>query len=111
MTIDVNAAGVLAQVIPALLVFLALEDRLSPALIPGQKWRTRLMRWREFAVVANLLSLALCLVIVVTKVENFVISLVIAASVAFLLVVLTMLFAGMFGRDDERVSPAVDTTT
>jgi hypothetical protein len=111
MTIDVNAAGVLAQVIPALLVFLALEDRLSPALIPGRTWRNRLMRWREFAVVANLISLGLCLYIVVTKVENFVLSLAIVASVAFLLVVLAMLFAGMFGREDETATPAVDTTT
>jgi hypothetical protein len=111
MTIDVNAAGLLAQVIPALLVFLALEDRLSPALIPSQKWRQRLTRWREFAVVANLISLALCLVIVVTKVENFVMSLLIAADVAFLLVVLVLLLAGMFVRDDETVTPVVDATT
>lgn len=111
MTIDVNAAGLLAQVIPALLVFLALEDRLSPAHIPGEKWRKRLKRWREFAIVANLLSLALCLWIVVTKVEDFGISLVVAASMVFLLVVLAMLFAGMFGREDETITPAVDSTT
>ncbi|MFF1382799.1 hypothetical protein ACFVWT_04460 [Arthrobacter sp. NPDC058288] len=108
MTIDVNAAGLLAQVIPALLVFLALEDRLSPARIPGRKWRHRLMRWREAAVVLNLLALGLCLGIVVTKSENIVLSFVIAASVAFLLVVLALLFAGMFGREDEPVTPKVE---
>jgi hypothetical protein len=34
MKIGASAAGLLAEVIPALLVFLALEDRLSPANIP-----------------------------------------------------------------------------
>ena len=56
MTIDASAAGLLAEVIPALLVFLALEDRLSPSNIPRRKWRRRLTRWREAAVVANLVA-------------------------------------------------------
>lgn len=111
MTIDVNAAALLAQVIPALLVFLALEDRLSPDKIPGRKWRRRLMRWRESAVVVNLLALGFCLGIVVTKGENVVISLFIAASVAFLLVVLALLFAGMFGREDEPATHAQTDAT
>ncbi|MFF2029535.1 hypothetical protein [Arthrobacter sp. NPDC058192] len=111
MTIDVSSAGLLAQVIPALLVFLALEDRLSPAKISARKWRRRLMQWREAAVIANLLALAFCLGIVVTKIEDFVISLFIAASVALLLVVLALLFAGMFGREDERITPQVDAAS
>lgn len=106
MTIDVSAAGLLAQVIPALLVFLALEDRLSPAHIPGRTWRHRLIRWREAAVVLNLISLGLSLAIVVTRTENVVFSIVIAFSVAFLLVVLALLFAGMFGREEEPVDQA-----
>lgn len=106
MTIDVNAAGLLAQVIPALLVFLALEDRLSPAHIPGKKWRQRLKTWRETAVVVNLLSLGLSLAIVVTRSENVIFSIVITASVVFLLVVLTLLFAGMFVREEEPVEQA-----
>lgn len=111
MTIDVNAAGLLAQVIPALLVFLALEDRLSPAKIPRRKWRRRLMRWREAAVVLNLLALGLCLCIVVTQLENVVVDVVIAASVIFLLLVLGLLFAGMFGREDESIMPPLDPAT
>jgi len=111
MTIDVNAAGLLAQVIPALLVFLALEDRLSPAHIPGKKWRQRLKRWRENTVVLNLIALALCLGIVVTKGENIFVSLFIDLSVAFLLIVLALLFAGMFGREDEPVTKPVKSAT
>lgn len=112
MIIDVNAAGLLAQVIPALLVFLALEDRLSPSHIPGHKWRQRLKRWREAAVVLNLCALAMCLSIVLTRAEIPALSIFIAGSVAFLLVVLTLLFAGMFGREDEmpEVEP-LDATT
>jgi hypothetical protein len=102
MTIDVNAAGLLAQVIPALLVFLALEDRLSPAHIPGKVWRQRLKRWRETAVVLNLLSLGFCLAIVVTQTGNLIFSIIITISVAFLLIVLALLFAGMFGREEEE---------
>ncbi|MET1156019.1 hypothetical protein [Arthrobacter sp.] len=111
MTIDVNAAGLLAQVIPALLVFLALEDRLSPAHIPGRKWRQRLLRWRETAVVLNLVALGLSLAIVVTRSENVIFSFIVAGSVAFLLVVLALLFAGMFGREDDPVTQEVAPTT
>lgn len=112
MTIDVNAAGLLAQVIPALLVFLALEDRLSPSHIPGQKMRRRLMRWRESAVVLNLFALAMCLSIVITKAEIPALSFFIAGSVAFLLIVLTLLFAGMFGREEEIPdTESLDATT
>lgn len=110
MTIDVNAAGLLAQVIPALLVFLALEDRLSPSHIPVRKWRHRLTRWREAAVVLNLISLGLSLAIVLTRSENIVFSLVITISMAFLLVVLALLFAGMFGREEEPVEQAMQAT-
>ena len=46
----------------------------------------------------NLLALGLCLGIVVTKSENNVPSFVIAASLAFLLVVLALLFVGLKGR-------------
>ncbi|RAM39232.1 hypothetical protein [Arthrobacter globiformis] len=103
MTIDVSTAGLLAEVIPALLVFLALEDRLSPSNIPRRKWRRRLTRWREAAVVANLFALALCLAIVVTKAEYFLVSWFIAASVAYLVGVLALLFAGMFRTEEGRV--------
>lgn len=111
MTIDVNAAGLLAQVIPALLVFLALEDRLSPAHIPGRKWRQRLSKWREAAVVLNLISLGLSLAIVVTRSENVLFGIVIVISVAFLLFVLALLFAGMFGREDEPADQAIEAET
>lgn len=107
MTIDVNAAGLLAQVIPALLVFLALEDRLSPVHIPGPKMRQRIRKWREAAVVLNLVSLACCLAIVVTRAELSFLSIFIAFSVLFLLVVLALLFAGMFAREEEPAEDAV----
>ena len=108
MKIDVSAAGLLAEVIPALLVFLALEDRLSPSNIPRRKWRRRLSRWREAAVVANLLALTGCLAIVVTRVENTLLSWFIAASVAYLVGVLSLLFAGMFRKEEGRVAREED---
>ncbi|MFE5835934.1 hypothetical protein [Arthrobacter sp. NPDC056493] len=108
MTIDVSSAGALAEVIPALLVFLALEDRLSPSNIPRRKWRRRLTRWREAAVLANLLALAACLAIVVTRVENALLSWFIVASVAYLVGVLALLFAGMFRQEEGRVAREED---
>jgi Na+/melibiose symporter-like transporter len=108
MKIDVSAAGLLAEVIPALLVFLALEDRLSPANIPRRKWRRRLTRWREATVVANLLALAACLAIVVTRVENSLLSWFIVACVAYLVGVLSLLFAGMFRKEGGRVAREED---
>lgn len=110
MTIDVNAAGLLAQVIPALLVFLALEDRLSPAHISAKVWRQRLKSWRETAVILSLLSLGFSLAIVVTRTENLIFTVVITISVAFLLLVLVLLFAGMFGREEEPVEQALRAT-
>lgn len=110
MTIDDTAAGLLAQIIPALLVFLALEDRLSPARIKNGDWRKRLMRMREKAVVLNLIALAMCLGVVITKEESLVLTIVITASVAFLLLTLILLFAGMFGREDEPSEQAAEVT-
>lgn len=114
MNIDNDAAALLAQVIPALLVFLALEDRLMPSKIPSLKWRARLTRWREGAVVMNLLALGFCLAFVVTDLEKTWIgnglAPFIALSVAFLLVVLAFLFAGMFLSEDESVAPLTDAT-
>lgn len=104
MTFDESAAGLFAQVIPALLVILALEDRLSPSKIPRRKWRRKLFSWREFAVVTNLLSLALSLIVVVFRLENILIGLIVLASVLYLLAVLALLLAGMFGREDESAS-------
>lgn len=111
MTIDENAAGLLAQVIPALLVFLALEDRLSPVHIPRKELRQRLKQWREAAVVFNLLSLSFCLAVVVTKIDVLALNLFISGSVVFLLIVLMLLFAGMFGREDEDVEQTTDAAS
>ncbi|MGF9663201.1 hypothetical protein AAIH25_15190 [Arthrobacter crystallopoietes] len=106
MLIDKDSAGLFAQVIPALLVILALEDRLSPSKIVRRKWRRRLRGWRELGVIWNLVSLGLCLFIAVTGTKAVVTTWVITAGVAFLLIVLMALFAGMFGReDDEAVQP------
>jgi hypothetical protein len=105
MDIDSDAAGVLAQVIPALLVFLALEDRLSPANVPRRKVRRRLSRWRELAVVLNLLALFLCLVIVVTGMAYGPANWFIAFSVSYLVFVLALLFAAMFGKEEDRGVP------
>lgn len=111
MNIDRDAAALLAQVIPALLVFLALEDRLSPSQVARRKIRRRLMGWRETAVVLNLASLGFCLWIVVSKSENAFMSLFISVSVVSLLLVLAMLFAAMFAREDEEpVTPHTDAT-
>lgn len=111
MTIDSNAAGLLAQVIPALLVFLALEDRLSPVHIPRKRLRRTIRKWREAAVVLNLFSLGCCLAIVVTRTEVVYLGIFIAFSVMFLLLVLVLLFAGMFAREDEPVGHALTTAS
>lgn len=104
MTFDASAAGLFAQVIPALLVILALEDRLSPAKIPRRKWRRRLSGWRESAVSANLASLGTCLVAVIFHIENAIVGLFVLASVLYLLGVLAFLLAGMFGREEDEHS-------
>lgn len=111
MTIDNDAAGLLAQVIPALLVFLALEDRLMPSKVPNPAARKPLSKWREGAVGMNLLALALCLLIVVTDAEEtpfaFALNLYIAASVVALLGVLAVLLIAMFAAEDVALEEAV----
>lgn len=109
MTFDPTAAGLFAQVIPALLVILALEERLSPGKIPRRKWRRRLTGWRESAVVLNILSLGMCLIVVVFRFENDFIGVVVLASALYLLGVLALLLAGMFGREDTYVVEAAAT--
>lgn len=113
MNIDNDAAALLAQVIPALLVFAALEDRLTPTKIPNQKWRARVTGWRERAVVFNLLALGLCLAIVVTDIETTalrnLITPAIVMSVAFLLLVLAFLFLGMFIGEETQPENAADS--
>lgn len=106
MTFDTSAAGLFAQVIPALLVILALEERLSPVKIPRRKWRRRLTGWRESAVVLNVLSLATCLIVVAFRLEHDVIGVFVLTSVLYLLGVLALLLAGMFGREDAFVVDA-----
>jgi hypothetical protein len=59
-------------------------------------------------VVANLLALAACLAIVVTRVENSLLSWFIVASAAYLVGVLSLLFAGMFGKEGGRVARKED---
>lgn len=111
MTIDNDAASLLAQVIPALLVFLALEDRLMPSKVPNPAIRGRLGKLREGAVAMNLLALAMCLLIVVTDVEGTpaaaTINLFIAISVVALLVVLALLLIGMFAAEDAALEDPV----
>lgn len=111
MTIDNDAASLLAQVIPALLVFLALEDRLMPSRVPNPALRKPLSKLREVAVAMNLLALFVCLWIVVTDVEESAISFAlngfIAVSVVALLGVLTMLLIAMFAAEDVALEDAV----
>lgn len=111
MTIDNDAAGLLAQVIPALLVFLALEDRLMPSRVPNRAVRRHLSKWREGAVGMNLLALAMCLLIVVTDVEKSpvvtMLNSFIAISVLALLVVLAMLLIAMFALEDTTLEDPV----
>ncbi|MBT8163067.1 MULTISPECIES: hypothetical protein [Arthrobacter] len=99
MTIDVNAAGLLAQVIPVLLVFLALEDRLRPRKVRSGNWRKWIASARELSVMLSLISLALCLWIAVMKVESSAVSWFVVLSMILLLFTLFVLFAGMFGRE------------
>lgn len=112
MTIDNDAAGLFAQVIPALLVFLALEDRLAPRHIPNPKWRGRMAKWREAAVVMNLAALGWSLAIVITPVEDSWIGplagIQIALSVLLLLLVLTFLFANMFLNEESQPESSPD---
>jgi peptidoglycan/LPS O-acetylase OafA/YrhL len=107
MTIDANAAGLLAQVIPVLLVFLALEDRLRPASIRSKNWRKWIARARELSVILSLASLFMCLLIVVAKVDPGLMSWVVILSMAFVLLTLFILFALKFGR--EAIEEAEET--
>ncbi|WP_455833569.1 hypothetical protein [Pseudarthrobacter siccitolerans] len=98
--IDVNAAGLLAQVIPALLIFVALEDRLRPARIPSIRWRLWLKQTTEMSVGSGIVSLSLCLWVVIAKAPNLFTTVFVGLSVLFLLANLFVLFAGMFGREE-----------
>lgn len=103
MTIDAPTAGLLAQVIPVLLVFLALEDRLRPRKI-GRSRRAQWIRTtRELSVVMSLISLFLCLWIVVTKAESGLMSFFVILTMILVLVTLFALFAIMFGREAKRL--------
>lgn len=113
MTIDNEAASLLAQVIPALLVFLALEDRLIPTKVPNPAARKPLSKLREIAVAMNIFALGACLLIVVTNVEETPLALAldpyIAVSVIALLGVLTMLLIAMFAAEDVALEDASQT--
>ncbi|MEV8149927.1 hypothetical protein AB0O52_17500 [Arthrobacter sp. NPDC080073] len=99
MTIDATTAGLLAQVIPVLLVFLALEERLQPAKISSRRWRKRIGSARELSVMLSLVSLFMCLWVAVTKVESSLMSWFVGLSMILVLFTLFVLFAGMFGRE------------
>lgn len=83
--IDVNAAGLLAQVIPALLIFVALEDRLKPARISSVKWRLRLKQTTEMSVGSGIVSLFRCLWVVIAKAPNLFTTVFVGLSMLFLL--------------------------
>jgi len=110
LEIDVNAAGLLAQVIPALLIFVALEERLSPAKIQSSTWRRRLKQATEMSVATGLVSLLLCLWVVVAKAPNIFTTIFVCLSVSFLLANLFLLFAGMFGREDLSLAKSTSKT-
>jgi hypothetical protein len=105
MEIDKDAAGLLAQVIPAMLILVALEDRLSPSKITRRKWRRRLQKWTQGVVGAGLVSIILCLWVVISDKPDVFITCFVAISTFLLLVVVFLLFAGMFGRDDDERGP------
>lgn len=110
--VDVNAAGLLAQVIPALLILVALEERLSPEKITSSRWRDWLRQTREGSVAGGIFSLFLCLWVVVTKAPSAFTTWVVTLSTLLILVHLFLLFAGMFGRQDrESIAPEVDSLT
>jgi hypothetical protein len=100
-SIDVNAASVLAQVIPALLVILALEDRLSPSKFSKPQWRRRTLSWQSAAVIWNLIALGGCLFTVITKVQIPLWGPLALGATLYALGVLCVLFAGMLGRDEQ----------
>ncbi|MDR7083589.1 hypothetical protein J2X01_002884 [Arthrobacter ginsengisoli] len=110
LEIDVNAAGLLAQVIPVLLIFVALEDRLNPAKIQSTTWRHRLKQATELSVGAGIVSLLLCLWVVIAKAPNFFTTIFVGISMFFLLANLFLLFAGMFGREDMESGTVVAKT-
>lgn len=103
MEIDKEAAGLLAQVIPALLILVALEDRLNPLKITRRKWRRRLQKWTELAVGAGLVSIVLCLWVVISDAPHVFITCFVAISMLLLLLVVFLLFAGMFGRENDDI--------
>jgi hypothetical protein len=108
MNIDRDSASLLAQVIIALLILIALEDRLSPKNIGRRKLRRKIGRLVEGCVAANVLSLGLCLFVAVTEIENTSISAVIAVCTIWLLAMVFVLLAAKFGHDDNASTSAID---
>lgn len=106
--VDVNAAGLLAQVIPALLILVALEDRLNPQKIASRRWRVWLRQSREASVGAGIFSLSLCIWVVLTKTPSDFTTWVVIVSTLLILVHLFVLFAGMFGREVESFEQSVE---
>ena len=102
MTTD--TAALMAQVIPALLIVVALEPRFRGE---GMEARSNLGRWmmrtgRETAAVAGLIALVLCLQVVFTGTPNIYATWVVIMSTAWLVMVLLGLFGVMFVSEDER---------
>jgi hypothetical protein len=98
--IDRDAASLLAQVVTALLILVALEDRLSPRNISRRKVRRRMGSLVEGCVAVNLVSIGMCLFIAVTEAENVFLTAVITLATLWLLLTVFLLFAAMFGRED-----------
>lgn len=104
MEMTTETAALMAQVIPALLIVVALEPRFRGE---GMEARNNLGRWmmrtgRESAAVAGVISLALCLQVIFADAPNIYASWAVIVSTTWLVLVLLGLFGVMFVAEDER---------
>lgn len=105
MELTPTNAALMAQVIPTLLVVVALEPRLrGPEKSKGKlsrfgKWVTR--QGRESAVVSSIVSVFLCLYVVFDDNSNAISTFFVIGSTAWLIIVLLLLFAVMFAFEDS----------
>lgn len=104
MEMTTDTAGLMAQVIPTLLIVVALEPKFRGE---GMEGRSALGRWmmrtgRETAAVSSLISVLLCLFVVFTDKPTWIASWFVIASTIWLVLVLVALFGVLFVADDQR---------
>ena len=104
MEITTDTAALFAQIIPTLLIVVALEPKFRGE---GMEPRTALARWmmrggRQTAAVSSGVSILFCLYVVLADSPNGPITWFVYLSTGWLIIVMMALFAAMFVDEDER---------